>query len=359
MADGVSQDALTALEAAINALLPAPVPAGLTRRMRVRPQAVRALGLGGYVGRHLGPDGTLQGRRVAARVDLDVEGGNDATAGNYAATLAGQLLTGTRSEYASRGIRRIQGIAPAGNRNIAFDVDFEFVHTPTAGEGLITTLALDTYTNVTPYRSTLVADFAAASLVGTPVPLADFIARTDAQAAPAGAWSVSPVDPAAIVQTAASAGGVTSLAEPRKAGAMLLWRPGGVALNLPRFVLSVAFSSIDPDGVGVVFHRRAADDYRYFLASARHGYHLFGRRRPAGFEVTATAPFGFSTTVPQRLAVTVFDGRLIAEFGERRTLVADIGTDSATAGPAGGEVGLLTHANSLVRFTAGRLMALT
>lgn len=355
MADPVSLDALTALEAAINALLPGAVPAGLTRRTRVRAQAVRALGLGGYVGRHHGPEGTLQGRRVAARVDVDVDGGNDATATSYAATLAGQLLTGTRTEYASRGIRRIQGATPAGARNIAFDVDFEFVRTPVDGEGLITTLALDTYTNVTPYRSTLLADFAAAALVGTPAPLADFVARTDAQAAPAGAWSVSAVDPAAIVQTATTVGGALTLADTRKAGTMLLWRPGGVTLDLPRFVLSVLFASIDPDGVGVVFHRRAADDYRFFLASARHGYHLFGRRLPAGWEVTASAPFGFSTTAAQRLVVTVFDGQLIAELGERRTLVVNVGNDS----PAGGELGLLTHGNSLVRFTAGRLMALT
>jgi hypothetical protein len=353
MSDAVSAEALVALETAVAALLPAAVPQGLTRQLRIRAQSVRPLGMGGYVGLHRAPDAALYGRRIAARVDVGVAGGNDATAQGYAAALCGQVLSASRAETAQRGIHRIRGAEATDARSAAFDVDFEYVPVPATGEGVIETLALETLSNVTPYRTRMVADFAGASLAVAAAPLADFAPFTDAEATPAGAWSVSAAAPAAIVQTAASRGGPLDLADAQKAGTMLLWRPRGIALDLPRFVLSVVFASTSPDGVGVVFHRRSADDYAFFLASQRHGYHLFGRRRPGGWEALASSAFGFAATgASQRLVVLAYDGQLVAELDGRRTLVA------AAAPAAGGEVGLLTHGNAVARFTAGRLMGL-
>lgn len=353
MPDAVSAEALQALETAVTALLPAAVPQGLARQMRIRARSVRLLGVGGYVGLHHEPDAALYGRRIAARVDVDVSGGNDAAAQGYVASLAGQVLCASRAETAQRGIHRIRGAEASGARSAAFDIDFEYVPVPAAGEGVIETLALETLSNVTPYRTQLVADFAGASLAVAAEPLADFAPFTDADAAPAGAWSVSATAPAAIVQTAASVGGPLDLADAQKAGTMLLWRPRGVALDLPRFVCSLVFGSTSPDGVGIVFHRRAADDYAFFLASQRHGYHLFGRRTPAGWEAIASSALGFAATgAAQRLVVIAYDGQLVAELDGRRTLVA------ATAPAAGGELGLLTHGNDAARFTAGRLMKL-
>lgn len=354
MADAVSVQALAALETAVSALLPQDVPAGLTRRIRVLAQAVRPLGMGGYVGRHFEPDAALHGRRVAARVDVDVSGGNDSTAQGYVSALAGQVLAQTRGDFAQRGLHRVRNVAGTNQRALAFDVDFEFVFVPVASEGLITDLALESFANVTPYRTRLLADFGAASLAAQAEPLADFVPADDPQAAPAGAWSLSLAAPVAIVQTAATAGGGLDLADPQKAGAQLLWRPRGQALALARFVASVAFQSSNPDGIGLVFARRAADDYHFFLASQRHGYHLFGRRRPAGWETLASAPFGFDTTRPQRLVIGAYDTTLFAQLGEQRTLSA------TTAEPlSGGEIGLLTHANDAARFLVGRLMELT
>lgn len=353
MSDPVAAEALVALETAVAALLPGAVPPGLARQVRVRAKSIRLLGMGGYVGLHHAPDAALQGRRIAARVDVDVTGGNDSSARGYAATLAGQLLGASRAETAQRGIHRIRGADPADARNAAFDIDFEYVPLPAAGEGLIETLALEQFANLTPYRTRLVADFAGASLALQPQPLADFAPFTDADAAPAGAWSVAAGAPAAIVQTAASVGGPLDLADARKAGTMLLWRPRGAALDLPRFVCSVVFASTSPDGVGLVWQRRAADDYLFFLASQRHGYHLFGRRTPAGWQAIASASSGFAATgAAQRLVIIAYDGQLIAELDGRRTLAA------ATAPGGGGELGLLTHGNAAARFLAGRLMKL-
>lgn len=350
MADDVAVEALAALQTAVASLLPAAVPAGLTRDLRVSARAVRPLGLGGYVGRHLDPDGTLRGRRVAARVDVAVGGGEDSAAQGYAATLAGQILAQSAAEFAQRGIRRIRGVDAASERALAFDVDFEYVQVPSTGSGVISDLALSLFNNVTPYGTQLVAQFAAASLPAAPDPLADFLPLTDAGAAPPAAWGV---DATAIVQTAATAGGAPALADPVKAGAQLLWRPRGQALDLPRLVFEIDFATASPEGVGIVLHRRAADDFVFFLASQAQGYHLFGRRRPAGWETVASAAAGFATGRAHRLLVVSHDGQLSADLDGRRTLTA------ATAPPAGGEVGLLTHGNDAARFAAGRLLRLT
>lgn len=372
MSDALSMEALGALELALGALLPGAAPPPLTRRMRVVPTAVRPLGLGAYVGQHLAPDAPLLGRRVAARLELDIEGGLDANAQDYAATLSRQLLSASRQEFAQRGIQRVRTVAGAGvgagvgtiTRSLAFEVDFEFIKLPDAGEGLIDRIALDEFTNLTPYKTRTRFEFSADALATELDPLAAFLAVDDTDldaASPAGAWALAPaagVVPAALAQTAASAGGPLALdtaggPDARKAGAMLLLRPGGTPLSLSRLVLRIDFSSNSPDGVGLVFRRRAADDHWFFLASQRHGYHLFGRRTPAGWGAIAAAAEGFATGAVHRLVVAAYDDMLFAELDGRRTLTA-ITTEPALPG----EAGLLTHGNAAARFLSGRVMAL-
>jgi hypothetical protein len=364
MSDPVSVEALGALETALAALLPAPAPPPLTRRMRVVPTEVRSIGLGAYVGQHLAPDAPLHGRRVAARLELNIEGGPDAVASDYAAAISRQLLASSRSEFAQQGIRRFRSVSGVVPRSLSFEIDFEFVKLPEAGEGLIERIALDEFNNVTPYKTRTRAQFAADALATEALPLAAFAAVDDADldpGSPAGAWLLAPAagpTPAAIAQTALTRGGPLALetlgvVDARKAGAMLLVRPGGAPMSLQRLVLRIDFSSASPDGVGLVFRRRADDDHWFFLMSQRHGYHLFGRRTPAGWAVIASSAEGFATGVPHRLVVGAYDDQLFAELDGRRTLTA---TTAEAALP--GEVGLLTHGNNAARFLAGRVMEL-
>ena len=143
MADALSVEALGVLETAIAEILPVPVPAGLNRQVRVLARRVRPLGMGGYVGRHVDPTASLFGRRVDARIEVNVAGGNDSTAGGYVATLAGALLAQSRGELAERGIHRLHRVPTEGLRDLAFDIDFEFVKLPEAGEGVITDLIIE------------------------------------------------------------------------------------------------------------------------------------------------------------------------------------------------------------------------
>jgi hypothetical protein len=121
---------------------------------------------------------------------------------------------------------------------------------------------------------------------------------------------------------------------------------------LANVVLSIDFASPGGDGVGVVFGRTAADEYLYFLASEHHGYHLVGRRTPAGWQTLGSAPGRYRTDAESRLVLTVFDGTASVELDGRRTLRL-VGMPSIA-----GEIGLLTHGNATARFSAGRVMAL-
>jgi hypothetical protein len=162
MPDDVSTLAISALESAVSSLLPSAVPPGLTRSLRVSPRSVAPLGVGGYVGSHREPGAAMFGRRVRARIDVGISGGAETAAASYVAALSGQMLAFTRAEFAGLGIHRLTGIDADGARDLAFDVDFEFVPVPATGEGVIDNLALQSYTNLTPYRTRLVADFAGA-----------------------------------------------------------------------------------------------------------------------------------------------------------------------------------------------------
>lgn len=144
MADALSVEALAMLESAVVALLPAGIPAGLNRQVRIHARRVRPLGLGGYVGRHVEPDASLFGRRAQARIELAITGGNDDAAASHAATLAGAMLTLSRTELAGRGIRRLERVPAEAARTLLFDVDFEFVKLPVAGEALIEEIILNT-----------------------------------------------------------------------------------------------------------------------------------------------------------------------------------------------------------------------
>lgn len=355
--DSVAVEAVNALEAAVGTLLPAAVPPSLTRSVRVIVMRIRPAGLGGYVGRHPAPAASLFAHRLDARVAINVSGGADDAASEYVAQLAGDMLAQTRAELAQQGIFRLRGMAPAGNRDLAFDVGFEYIKVPTAGEGVIDTLDLNLFANTTPYRARFRWDFAAAALVGKPQPLAEFLPVDDPDlnaGSPAGQWSFQSAAPACFVQSAAARGGALALTQPRKAGAQLLWRPKSQPLALARFVAAVDFDSSSPDGVGLVFGRKSATDFWFFLASQRHRYHVFGRRTAAAWRVVGTpAEAGFALSTRQRLTLGAYDQVLFAELEGDRTL-----TVAADETVPAGEIGLLTHGNGGARFFAGRLIEL-
>lgn len=356
--DSIAVEAIAALETALAGLMPVPVPAGLTRKLRVLTQRIRPCGLGGYVGMHQGPTAALYGRRLSARVEVQVSGDAAADPGAYAASLTGQVLAQTRADLALQGIQRLSGSAGADPGQVAFDVDFEYIHVPVAGEGVISTLDLGVFNNVTPYRAVPRFDFDAVALAADAAPLGQFFALDDPDldlGSPAGDWAFLTAPTPRIAQRHTTHGGAPALADARKAGTQLLWRPGGVALALSRAVMQFDFSSASGAGLGCVFGRRGADDFWFFLASQANGYHVFGRRKPGLWQLLGTpASTGFALGARHQLCVGFYDKSLYAELDGDRTLTLDAAPEAVLAG----ELGLLTHGNDAAAFFGGRLLEL-
>lgn len=359
MVDPEAAAALAALDTAVNGLPWPAAPAGLTRHLNLSPRRIRPRGLGGYVGEHPDPRGPIRARLLDATLELHVNGGSEAAASEYLRGLTRALLTQHHTDLRAQGIERLsRRDEPAvDSRRVHFDLRFEYRHLPTASEGVIETLDVGLDTNVTPYRARYRFDLATRTLAGAPQPLAQFAPANDTDldpGSPPGAWSY---DAAAqcIAQTAATRGGALTADDPRKAGAMLLWRMGGAPLALARFMAVVEFESASAQGVGVVFGRTGANARWHFLASAAGGYQLFGRKTGAGaWSTLGAAPgAGFATGVRQTLTLTVYDHTLRAALGDAPAL--EVHADAPV--PAG-EIGFFAHGNNAARFHRVRLIEL-
>jgi hypothetical protein len=356
--DILSQLAIRALDDALSGFLPSTVPSGLTRRVRVVPSEVRASGLGGYVGTHPEPRGAVLARRVRATLELAVTGGNDADASGYLNQVLRTLLSQQQGDLRREGIQRITlNAAAVQPRSATLELDYEYRHLPTESEGVIELLDLNLDVNLTPYRVKYRWDLATRTLVGASQPLADFQVADDPDlnsGSPASQWTFNEAQ-ARIEQNALTRGGPLALSQPKKAGAQLLWRPGGEAFGIGRFIAAVDFESGSSDGIGVVFGRKDAQNFWYFLASERHRYHLFGRKDAGAYSFVGTpaGDVGFALNSRHVLVLVVYDQTLIAELDGVRTLKAeaDVQVDA-------GEIGFLTHGNNQARFHRARLIEL-
>ena len=357
--DALAQAALTALDGAIGAITLPATPPGISREVRVLPERVRPRFLGGYVGQHPDPRGSVQAREVRGVLDVRVNGGLDRNATTHLASVVRTYLAQSPADLRGQGIERLT-LRPAAEpdpRGAQFDLHYEYRHLPTTSEGVIQTLDLGLDANVTPYKARYRFDVAARTLAGDPQPLAQFQPANDTDldpGSPAGAWSYN-APAQAIAQTAATRGGALTADDPRKGGAQLLWRIGGAPLALARFIAVVEFESASAQGVGLVFGRTGANDRWHFLMSQAGGYHLFGRKTGVGAWHTVGAPAsaGFATGVRHTLAITVFDHTLRAALDGVQTL--EVHSDDPV--PAG-EIGFFTHGNNGARFHRMRLLEL-
>ncbi len=354
--DSIAEQALAALNTLVTGMMPPAVPGGLDRQVRVLPQKISPTGLGAYVGLHQDPQAGLFGRRVQAMVQVLVSGGNDATALNHLGAVTNALLTQDRADLRTKGIFQLQNTAQE-SRSAQFQLLYEYIAVPMAGEGEIRDLDLQLGLNDTPYRARLAWEVATSSMAGNPLSMNEFQVADDPDVnanSPASHWILNTVDKR-IEQTAAVRGGPLTTAQPRKAGAQLLWRPASSPLSLERFALAMSFESTSEDGIGLVFNRVDDQNFCYFLASRRHQYHLFGRKRAGvySFIGAANTAAGFDLNQLQELEVLVYDGKLKAMLNGRQTLAVDAGENL----PAG-EVGFLTHGNNGARFYRARAIRL-
>lgn len=354
--DAIAQQALIALDSAVSSLLPVTVPNGLTRQVRVLPLTVVPSGIGGYVGPQTNPQASVYARRVQASVHIAVQGGQDQNATDHINLVTRNLMSQDRSDLRKKGIFWLKA-EQIEDRAAQFQLLYEFEFHPVAGEGIINTLDLALEANVTPYRAKFIWDLSTATLTGQPDPLAEFSIADDSDvpaSSPPSQWIFNAAE-ARIEQNAAVRGGPLTTAQPKKAGAQLLWRPSQAPLSLSNFVIASDFLSASTDGIGLVFHRTDANNFLYFLASEKYRYHLFGQKRAGVYNIIGdiNTNAGFTLNKHHQLKIFSVDGKLSAVMDEKQTLAADTGG----ALPAG-EVGFFTHGNNRARFYRARVIDL-
>jgi hypothetical protein len=353
--DAIAQQALAALDVAVAGLLPVSVPVGLTRVVRIAPTQITPTGMGGYMGLQTEPQAGVYGRRVQATVRVAVQGGQDQAANDHVDLVTRTLLLQDRTDLRKKGIFKLAADAMEA-RATQFQLLFEYAFHPVAGEGVIQSLDLALENNLTPYKAQFVWNLATASLADEAQPLADFAVADDpdTNAAPVSQWSYNNAA-RRIEQNAAVRGGPLTLAQPKKAGAQLLWRPNNAPLALDKFVISCEFESASQDGIGLVFHRKDAQNFYFFLASERNRYHVFGRKQAGTYSLIGTpnTDAGFSLNTHHQLKIISFDGQLSAVLDDEQTLSVDTGENLF-----GGEVAYLTHGNNRARFYRARAIRL-
>jgi len=356
--DALAESALTALDSTITGLLPASVPSGLTREVRILPDVIRPSGLGGYVGLHPDPHGEIYGRKFKATLQVNISGGNDSAATTYLDQIIHGLLTQDHTDLRREGIHSLKfKPEPIEQRRAQFDLFYEYLQLPSTSGDVIHSLDLSIDTNATPYKARFLWDLATHTLIDSPGPLDAFFAAVEPNlnaSSPTPSWSFNNGE-GRIEQSTLARGGSLTLARTRKAGAQLLWRPEAEGFKVGRFIASIEFESSNSNGIGLVFGRTDANNRWYFLASQHHQYHLFGCREAGSYRFIGTpaSNVGFELNRRHLLTLTVYDQTLIATLDGVQTLAVE----SDTPVPAG-EIGFFTHGNNGARFYRARLIEL-
>ncbi len=148
MLDDLHQLAVAALTTELAGRIPPP-PQDVTFELFLSPKRFTPTGLGNFVGRHDDPLGSITGVRLAAEALVTVTVVEPADLNPAIAQLTSTLLAQDPAALRLDGIFRWQVSAiepnPAGPlaRDVRFDVLYEFIRLPEAGEGIIETIPID------------------------------------------------------------------------------------------------------------------------------------------------------------------------------------------------------------------------
>lgn len=151
----IDRDAIRGLGEAISELLPATTPGSAVRHL-VLPRQVRPAGVGGLVGIQRDPAGEILGRRVEGIVRVTVSSDSAESLESATSAVIEALAGAGRESLRERGILSL-GLVRAAvlrdggdgeegepERELDFDVRYEFVQPPEEAAGVITEIPIDT-----------------------------------------------------------------------------------------------------------------------------------------------------------------------------------------------------------------------
>lgn len=324
------------------------------------PRRIKPLGIGGYVGMHDQPEAEIYGRRVEAQAEIRVvESGSDLSSINTEISgLMTALLSTDRETLRNDGIIKLnlQSLTPPdidnGNSRVAtFDISCEHQLLPSESGDTIDDVVIRDLLDPANGRAEFISNLDAGQMASLPDPLVDFLPLTDSDvnaSSPLAAWSVNAAE-GRIEQLNNVRGGGRTSAQPRKAGAQLLVRPGGVPIPLQHLVLGFEFSADSPHGIGCVLRWQDSENYYYFLISEANNYQIFGKKVAGSWSFLDVGGQSVHDSIDfsqrRRLQVVALENRFLAYLDD--SLICE-GQDDSLA--QAGEAGLLAHSNNAAFF---------
>ena len=242
-------EAVAALDAAIQGLLPgAPDPA-LAPEVRINPLTSHLAGVGGVLGLNREPPGEIMARRLSAHVVVRVKAGDLAGLAAAEARVTNALVGADANGLRAQGIFRLardhslpdlvlsaaDGLPSGAGKDIRFQVLYEFRKLPDEPSGVIDALPLDLMNHTTDGRP---RELFRSEFATDPLALFDPFDDAGAGGGP-GVWSYDAADPALapeVRQTSAIGGGSNNF-NASKRGTSLVLRPAAVTGPVRDFVL--------------------------------------------------------------------------------------------------------------------------
>lgn len=345
--DVIRNEAVGVLTQAIEALLPPPENPSLRPRLLVAPLDFVPTGLGGFVGMNGEPFGEIHGRRVRARAHVIVRAANAAGVPGAVNAVVRALVTADRSiSGGGYFVAKLHDLAPhapqASEREVVFDVDFEYLKRPDEAGGILEEIPLDVDTDETG-RSAVLFDIPFMETSFDWFEVVDDAAATHNRPS---RWRYQ-ADAESIEQTSSIWGGGPG-SSANKPGTYAVLRTASGRPQVADFVLRSSLQSDSGRGIGVVFRWQDPNNFYFFLMDDQASYRRLAKKTNGIFaelDTGAVAPEGYDVAETYRLKLRAVGSAFTVWLNEEVVLT---GSDAAIPGP--GRIGFMCHRNNDAHF---------
>jgi hypothetical protein len=290
-------EAVVALNTTLLGLLPPAVDPALAPELFLIPLHSQFAGVGAVVGiRTEAPAGEITALRVTAQAVVRVKAASVAQLTAVEAGVSLALLGADPANLRSSGIFRIRPVGqnsdlPAGapadpaQRDVRFEVLYEFSKQPESAEGTISSIPVDLLLRSSTAAGSAPRELLLVDCEQNPLPL--FEPVDDAGLGAPGQWQYNAAQ-RELRQTSAAGGGSDAF-DANKPGTYLLIRPGSTPPAPSNFVLYTSMRSDASGGIGLIFRFQDIDNFYFVLLhdngnpAAPFRYRIIGRKLAGAF----------------------------------------------------------------------------